>query len=226
MPPEFKWYYSPHEPSRVITQRRRFEQRKYHDAYQDPKYRMGPERRADAYQQLLAVQQYEIGQPWALYDVGCGRGEVLEDAAAMGFYPVRGLEPLPMLRGCFVEWGEITDIPALANEWPAVTCFDVLEHLPPEDTTLALRELWRVASHVVLVSISNCRSVHRGVDLHPNIRSYDEWEQLLIRCWTVEGDELGADPAKPKRWAAERVEQVSETHVSRTWRAWKIEPEA
>ncbi len=49
--------------------------------------------------------------------------------------------------------GSVTNIPCETNAYEAVACFEVLEHLPFEQSCLALAELARVSSKWVIVSV-------------------------------------------------------------------------
>ena len=76
-------------------------------------------------------------------------------------------------------FGEAYDLPFSENEFDVVTCFDVIEHILPEDTEAVLKELDRVARLAIILCIANYPSKHNGVDLHINIRHYKSWDRLI-----------------------------------------------
>ncbi|WP_421773542.1 class I SAM-dependent methyltransferase [Gracilimonas sp.] len=49
--------------------------------------------------------------------------------------------------------GSVLNLPFKENEFELITCFEVLEHLPYEDVTLALTQLKKVASKKVIISL-------------------------------------------------------------------------
>lgn len=132
------------------------------------------------------IENYE--PKGSLLDVGCGKGTVLRWAMGCGFGPVLGLEVVDTAcQGSNPRVQEIdtaADLRAVrSREWDLVICLDVLEHLEPEETEAALRELRRVAAKEVVVSVQNNSSVHMGVELHTNKRSMNEWERIIRGCW-------------------------------------------
>lgn len=148
---------------------------KYGDAYAHPDYRMGVGRLAKAWQ--LANMLPHRG---SLLDVGTGRGEFMQTAKSLGYDPVMGTEVVPALfRTDEVVFALASALPWTSGSWDVVTCMDVLEHLPPEDTQDAVAEIGRVASKAVILSVADYPHVYRGVDLHVNRRQYNEWDELF-----------------------------------------------
>ncbi len=154
----------------TLKSRRQEEYSKYEEAYSGV-YGMGKARRLAAFD---AIDRVEKG---SFLDVGCGRGEVLEYAKSKGFSPVYGIDVVPLLFGEDVCFGEAQDIPF--KECDILTCFDVIEHLLPEDTIPALKEFNRVAKKTVILSAANYPSYCNGEDLHINKREYAEWHRLI-----------------------------------------------
>ena len=152
---------------------------KYPIAYRDPGYGMGEARR-DAIGRLLA------GRRGSLLDVGTGRGETLRLALALGFDHATGTEVVPELLGQGVVYAEAHDLPFADRSFDVVTCFDVLEHLLPEDHMAALAELRRVSRREVIVTAADYSHVFDGVELHVGRRSYDEWDALIRPLGRVE----------------------------------------
>jgi SAM-dependent methyltransferase len=140
---------------------------------------MKPARRLDA-----AADLKSLLVRGSLLDVSCGHGDVLEDAADMGFSLVRGTEIIPeLIDGQRVVYAEVHSLPFDASSFEVVSMFDVIEHLLPGDDERACKELARVASKHILITANNRPSVnHIGEDLHINKRPYEEWD-ALFRDW-------------------------------------------
>lgn len=165
-----------------MTDTRRAEIAKYEGAYRHPDYRMGGARLERAREELA-------GLTGSLLDVGCGRGEVLELARELGLAPLVGTEVVAELLGADVIYAEAHALPWPGPTFDTVTCFDVLEHLLPADTVPALVNLRRVARRRIVLTVADYAHSYRGVELHVNRRSYDEWQDLfagIFATWTLE----------------------------------------
>lgn len=173
-----------------IETERQQEIKRYEQAYQHPRYRMGDKRR-DRMQEVLTDLIADLFDG-SLVDVGAGRGEGVECAERIGFAPVVGVEPVPYLCDAQrVIQGVATDLPFDDDEYEVVMCLDVLEHLIPPDVRPALEEMKRVASHSVFLTASEQPHNFRQLgDLHISRRPLREWEQLFA-------DVFGADNLKP-----------------------------
>jgi ubiquinone/menaquinone biosynthesis C-methylase UbiE len=158
---------------------------KYARCYQDPAYKLGSARRSHIASELPRLPK------GSLLDVGTGRGEVLEIAEHLGFFPVQGTETVDYLcDGERVIKAVGHTLPFADKAFDCVTMFDVMEHLLPSDTELVCKELKRVARQVVLLTVCN-RPSHYGHDeLHVNLRpSYEHWHK-----------ELGQHFSQPVEW--------------------------
>ena len=142
-----------------------------------PEYKLGLTRGRYARNDLLLTHGRE-----SYLDVGCGRGEMLTYAnKVMKFKYVYGTETVPELyKDDDKEFALVTELPFSDNAFDVVSCFDVLEHLLPEDTEKAFQELSRVAKHSLIVTANNKSSNSLGIELHINRRPYDEWNDLII----------------------------------------------
>lgn len=181
---------------------RQAEQAKYVRAYRDPKYRMGTGRMRDARADLGALPHRGF-----YLDVGCGRGEMLDYANAIGFGMAVGLElvyDLQAARPADVMSGSALAIPYEANAMDVVSMFDVIEHILPGDDIQAVRELDRVARRHVLITANNRPSrLADGTDLHINLRHYEDWDAFFREHFT--GD---------VQW----LRGAGRAYVSETWR--------
>jgi ubiquinone/menaquinone biosynthesis C-methylase UbiE len=177
------------------------EQAKYPIVYQRPDYKMGRPRMADSVRDLEALPRRG-----SLLDVGCGRGEMLDNAERLGFRPVKGVEIVDaLIDGTRVVRGEVHALPFDDQSFDVVTMWDVIEHLVPGDDEAACREMRRVARRHILLTANNKSSLQPdGTELHVNRRPYDEWDRLF-RQWFA-----GATVT----WLRERRRQW----VSEAWR--------
>lgn len=150
---------------------RQTEYAKYEKAYQGI-YGMGKKRKRSACE---AIESLSVNLPATFLDIGCGRGEVLTFAEEKG-YDVQGVDVV-VLRDK-VTYGEAHCLP-FEQAFDVVTCFDVLEHLIPDDTIPALKEIRRLYKRACIITAANYPSLVNGEDLHINKRSYEEWDQLI-----------------------------------------------
>jgi len=150
----------------------------------DTTYKMGKLRMIEA-KKALQEQPYR----GSYLDVGCGRGEMLDYAKALGFSVVHGTEVVPELEIMgMVTMASVDNLPFNTNWFQVVSMFDVIEHLNEFDLIPACNELQRVASDRVIITASNVPSIEDGVDLHITKKSYEEWDEFFqgIFCGDVE----------------------------------------
>ena len=168
------------------------EQWKYERAYQLESYHLQGERLK------YATADVAMFVPGATYlDVGCGRAELLALATTQGLMNCKGIETVPALCGDIytdskdfisVIHGDICELPFIDKSFDYVTCYDVLEHLPPGEEQDALAELARVCSGECIIS-TNDRPSHLpdGTDLHVNKRPRGAWHADIVRIFTKAG---------------------------------------
>lgn len=142
------------------------------------------EKRLDLFEDLIAERRDLYGR--GLLDVGGGTGRMRNYARDLGMERAEATEVVPSLCRQF----GLTQAPAWALPFPAasfgtVTCFDVLEHLLPEDVPAALREFMRVATHRILIEVSCRPSNWRDAtgQLHMTIWTPDEWLAAARAAW-------------------------------------------
>ncbi len=157
----------------------RQDQWKYEKAYGEmPDYRMGSAR-------LEVVQKDILSMPaGASYlDVGCGRGETLELARKRGI-DAWGVDIVPGLQNERVIDADICDLPFEDGQFDYVSCYDVLEHLPPGTEQKALDELGRVAGKQLIMTTNDKESkLPSGEVLHINRRARQAWEDDIMARW-------------------------------------------
>lgn len=155
----------------MLSELREQEIKKYRECYRSPAYKMGDKRKHHI------IKTLELVEKGSLLDVGCGRGESLKIAENMGFTNVHGVEAVRYLcDGDRIVNAMAHELPFDDKAFDVVTMFDVIEHLVPHETDSVCKELERVASKNVLISVHNGPSKFNGIDLHINRKgSYDEW---------------------------------------------------
>jgi 2-polyprenyl-3-methyl-5-hydroxy-6-metoxy-1,4-benzoquinol methylase len=158
------------------------EAKRYAVCYRSEHYHCGLARLSQADRVLAETQGC------SLLDVGCGRGEVMLKAAALGYDPIAGTEIVPALceRAC-VTRATADALPWPDQAWDVVTCLDVLEHVPDHAVEATLQELARVCGERLIVTVSNLHD-HAGEfygvgPLHITLKAYDEWYCLMCRAW-------------------------------------------
>lgn len=148
----------------------------YTECYKHPGYGMGEWRRV----QTEKWVERNLPSPGRWLDVGCGRGEMLMYADSHG-HEVRGCEIVPDL--CEAPAIDLiktaASLPYDDEAFDTVSCFDVLEHVLPEETEQVLAEIFRVAKKAVFFGIAFYPCKMYGHDLHINLRSPEEWESLI-----------------------------------------------
>lgn len=161
----------------VVTQEaRQAEIAKYDEAYRDPRYNMKPWR-----QEILAdwLEKYP---PSSYLDVGCGRGESLAIATALGYVAV-GAEVVEKLCDVHrvVHILGAHKLPFQDLAFSSVSCLDVLEHVLEGDVPAVLSEISRVAVYGILLGISR-----KPGPLHITIKP-EEWWMEQVRA-NMRGD--------------------------------------
>lgn len=161
----------------LLDAARQAEVLRYEHAYKNPAYRLGQKRRLHIEKHLRRIPK------GSLLDVSTGRGETMQMARDLGHDPVKGTEAVADLcDGWGVIQALVHDLPFADDSFDTVTMFDVMEHLIPEDTAAACRELKRVARRRVLLTVCNksSRFGGDGAELHINRRdSYETWHREL-----------------------------------------------
>ena len=180
---------------------------RYAEAYRSH-YSMGASRLAQA-RRLLGSKPTVARR--GLLDVGCGRGEVLDLARALGYWPVQGAEIVEALcvSRADVVLATADDLPWPDGHWHDVTCFDVLEHLPEHAIGPTLAELDRVCCDTITLTIS-CRPDSQGPalgigSLHLTVWPPEQWLDALQEAW----------PCRAVEWHVGEDNRVSELYTAR-----------
>ncbi len=107
-----------------------------------------------------------------LLDVGAGRGETVNYALSRGLTAF-GIEIVPELCNDHILNAPITDIPF--DHVETVTCYDVLEHIPPNELEKGLDELFRVAKKQIYCTVSGNEATRGDDTLHLSIHPVEWW---------------------------------------------------
>lgn len=162
-----------------LDQARAAEIAKYSVQYQSNNYGMG-----DARKRAAQLELGELRGCHSLLDVGCGRGEVLTMAETLGM-EARGVEVVEgLIHPPRIVAGLAWDLPFPDQSFDVVTMFDVMEHLLAEDSERVCRELARVASKHVLLTVANFSHRLDGVELHITRRPYQDWDADFRRWFS------------------------------------------
>jgi SAM-dependent methyltransferase len=163
---------------------RESEAAKYAEMYKDPTYGMPPHRAA-------AIASILADRPrGSLLDVGTGRGETLDIARSLEYSAVAGTETVDYLvdPSRNIVRGLLPELPIESKTSDTVTCFEVIEHVLPQDVMPALKELERLARDRVIISAATRSDVRGGVELHPSYRSEAEWMETFKAAWGPDAD--------------------------------------
>lgn len=172
---------------------------KYEKAYKNPKYEMRKWRRDRLEDYFISIKDRGYV---SMLDVGCGRGQALDIAKKHGFVSVHGVEVvLAGTRGDITLIDGAHCLPFEDGAYQLVICTDVLEHILEEDVQPVLREMFRVASKAIHLTISHRADKadelgHKHVTLHPREWWVKEIEKALDEVAfghgsvTIESDEL------------------------------------
>ena len=149
---------------------------KYHSLYDHDSYGM-TQARHEAIKAVLPKP--ENWGHLSLLDVGTGRGETMEIADFMGYVPVWGTETVDALLNGRVLRAVLPKLPFPDKSIDVVTCFEVLEHIHPNDVANSLKELARVARKHIVVSVCTVPDIRGGVNLHPSAMPARQWETAI-----------------------------------------------
>jgi len=124
-------------------------------------------------------------------DVGCGEGSLVRNISYRGDVRCCGIDISKVAvaagieEGLELQQGSVTAIPFPDNSFDFVTCFDVLEHLHPDESEQALSELVRVSKQLIGLQICTNRTINGWPEIipcmHPNVKTKPEWKKLIMQ---------------------------------------------
>lgn len=109
-------------------------------------------------------------QPQTILEIGPGPGLYKSVLKQLGFH-IETLDFAPDLQPDHV--GSATDIPLEDNSFDVVCAFQMLEHLPYEESLKAFYEMTRVSRKHIVISLPDSEPVWRYHIKIPKIGSYD-----------------------------------------------------
>ena len=112
--------------------------------------------------------------PGEVVDMGCGPGHFVKALLSEGV-PTTGYEIDIRGSESGITYGDITDAHPLASAG-AVICLEVLEHIAPDDTVTAIRNLVSMTESTLIFSAG---IPGQGGIGHINLRPWEEWRQLI-----------------------------------------------
>ena len=132
----------------------------------------------------LALDVVRSCSPGSVLDVGCGSGLLVRHLLGMGV-PAQGVDVSTvavaygnrLMPGCVSE-GSILSLPFTDEQFETVVCLDCLQHLSPEDVPAALKELYRVCSHSVFLTIATRKN--QELQWHLTVQDQAWWEDQLF----------------------------------------------
>lgn len=164
-------------------------------------------------------------------DVGCGDGKVTSALMEATGRSILGLDfSREALSRCnfTTVYGDAADLPFLDGEFDLVLCVDTLEHMPDEMEEKVWRQIFRVASKTVMVSVpfreelldatACCRICGTYYHVNWHIRSYD-WPQLIAKAppsWKATTVVLTGEKWSPYHPLETRFRR----HVLDEWSGW------
>lgn len=160
------------------------EAEKYRLCYESPRYGLQGARLKRVTQDIESIA------PGSTYvDIGCGRGEMIALARDRGVV-ARGVELVPSLCGGSIEHGTLEQLLYPDRWFDYVSCYDVVEHLPPGQVDRALDELFRITGCVLFITTNDKPSFYQGMELHLTRRPREWWDQHLVRRALPRGGQI------------------------------------
>lgn len=162
--------------------------KRYTDKWRDPNYRLRSPA-YDAREQILEALN-SLGDVQGVLDVGCGTGRIHPFLAENGYW----IEAVDTCDNCLetevavfhrLDIGDMDKWvggPFDLNQFPAVLCSDVMEHLPDEMIDLSLRQMEYVSRLGAVFGISLLPDIGK---LHCSVHPADWWEAKLKAHWPI-----------------------------------------
>ena len=114
--------------------------------------------------------------------MGCGNGDTVRKFRQIGF-EANGIDQINLNNGMMV--GDI-DKKLDLSEYDTTTCIDVFEHIPDESLKIILQNMQQTKQQVISVHNGPSEDEITGIDLHINIKSFDEWSAFIGEYLHVE----------------------------------------
>jgi ubiquinone/menaquinone biosynthesis C-methylase UbiE len=141
-----------------------------------------------------AGTEHLIADCQSILDVGCGTGDYalnIEQHSKTLHKKTKNVAlcdisvvavAVQMGRGLGARVADLSEgLPYADGEFEAVTCFDVLEHIEPERVDFAIRELARVASRRIVLTIGTFACHKDTPQLHLTVHPTEWWLDKLAK---------------------------------------------
>jgi SAM-dependent methyltransferase len=148
----------------------------------------------------VADRLIEDFHPKTTLDAGCAIGLLVEALRARGVeaegvdFSEFAIEHAPEDLRPFLRVGSITE--PLARRYDVITCFEVVEHMPPEDADRAIANLCTFTDDVILTSTP----IHYRDPTHTNIHPQEYWTERFARQGFIRDVDYDGSYIAP--WAA------------------------
>jgi hypothetical protein len=120
-----------------------------------------------------------------LIDLGCGRGLLVKHIREK--YPRRKTDGIDFVdnRDDTLMVGDITKPIKIYGQYRCAVCMDVLEHLEPGQEAGVIDNLAQADRAIASVHSGHSLVRPGGKELHINLKSWDEWQELFEKKMTV-----------------------------------------
>lgn len=136
------------------------------------------------------------GQKNKILDIGCGRGEYLREVSKNN--SVFGIE---LSKSCCDKYlkdvnHECIDIISYCDKldfmYDKAYCVDVLEHIRPNELDETLMKISQISNEFMFLVCSGS-DIKMGVELHVSNHTFEEWEKILSKYYTITKSIKGFD---------------------------------
>jgi|TARA_B110000977_G_C10868437_1_gene412540 ubiquinone/menaquinone biosynthesis C-methylase UbiE len=116
-------------------------------------------------------------------DIACGGGTIMDYVDYLGCTPTgidiseSAIKKVDKSYTSIV--GSCHQLPFKDNQFDLVYFLDGMEHIPIEIEIEAIHEAFRVSKNFVCHAIALESSVHKGVELHCNLKTPEEWRVVI-----------------------------------------------
>jgi SAM-dependent methyltransferase len=97
-------------------------------------------------------------KPTSVLEIGAGAG-IFKNIAIQFGVPVRTVDIDSDLRPDYLA--SVLELPFINNAFDVVACFQLLEHLPYEKSLIAIKEIARIATRYVVISLPDAKRIWR-----------------------------------------------------------------
>lgn len=148
----------------------------YQDLYDNTNYGKAIKNRCPAVRSIDKYKDWLIDN---IIDLGCGSGDTVKKIRGLGFV-ADGVDYITYDNDMIV--GDITKETDL-SEYNSCICVDVFEHIQDKGIKQILKNIQGLKHQVISInnksSINNSSIIESNTELHINIKSFKEWENII-----------------------------------------------